>query len=142
MNSVFYLCRSPDDPDQFVFADELPDNYYSPGFFVVEAATQTGALDQIFKFRARQGEQVLDLDLKRSKEGRAYIVDAAENGKFYFKQVAFKKHSRYVGKRGGIFKGRPLYRMEPANTGLLEQACISRDFYFIGSPGIQMDSDI
>ncbi|MDN2709087.1 hypothetical protein O0880_06570 [Janthinobacterium sp. SUN118] len=142
MNSVFYLCRSPDDPEQFVFADELPNDYYSPGLFVVEASTQAGVVDQIFKFRARQGEQVLELELKRSENGRAYIVNAAKNGTFYFKLVAFKKSSRYVGLRSRVFQDMPLYRIEPANMGQLERACINRDFYFIGSSGIQTGNDI
>lgn len=135
MKSVFYLCRSPDDPERFVFADELPDNYYSPGLFIVEASARDGAMDPSFKFLARQGERILELDLKRSEEGRAYIVDAAENGKFYFKQVALKKSVRYDGRRISLFHDLPLYRMEPANMGLLERACIERDFYFIGSSG-------
>lgn len=140
MNSVFYLCRSPSDPDQFVFASELPDNYYSPGLFVVEAINRGGLLDQGFKFLARQGQQVMSLELRRSENGRAYIVDAAHNGKFYFKAIALDRSSRYSGKRRGLFHDMPLYRFEPANMRQLESACIDRDFYFVGSSGADADN--
>ena len=135
MNSVFYLCRSPTNPDQFVFANELPENYYSSGLFVVEAVTRRGLQEEVFKFSARQGQQTISLELRRSKSGRSYIVDAAQNGVFYFKAIALDRNSRYSGQRRALFHDMRLYRFEPANMTQLERACIDRDFYFIGSNG-------
>lgn len=140
MYSVFYLCRSPEDSKQFVFASELPENYYSPGLFVIEAASRGGRLEQTFNFLARQGQNTMSLELRRSKNGRAYIVDAAHNGKFYFKAVALDINSRYSGQRRWLFHDMPLYRLEPANMQQLESACIDRDFYFIGSAGVESDN--
>ncbi len=140
MNSVFYLCRSQNDSDQFVFANELPENYYSPGLFIVEAANRRGLLEQGFNFLARQGKQTISLELRRTENGRAYIVDAAHNGKFYFKAIALDRSSRYSGQRRGLFHDMPLYRFEPANMRQLERACIDRDFYFIGSTGTDVDN--
>lgn len=140
MKSVFYLCRSPNDPDQFVFANELPENYYSPGLFVVEAVNRRGLLEQGFKFLARQGQQTMSLELRRSENGRAYIVDAAHNGRFYFKAIALDRSLRYSGQRQGLFQDMPLYRLEPANMMQLERVCIDRDFYFIGSTGADADN--
>lgn len=140
INSVFYLCRSPSDPYQFVFANELPENYYSPGLFVVEATNRRGSLEQGFKFLARQGQQIMTLSLRRSENGRAYIVDAAHNGIFYFKAIALQKSSRYSGQRLDLFHDMPLYRLEPANMRQLESVCIDRDFYFIGSTGADSDN--
>lgn len=140
MSSVFYLCRSPSDPGQFVFANELPENYYSPGLFIVEAISRRGLLEQGFKFLARQGQQIMSLELHRSESGRAYVVDAAHNGRFYFKAIALDRNSRYSGQRRSLFHDMPLYRFEPANMRQLERACIDRDFYFIGSAGADADN--
>lgn len=140
MKSVFYLCRSPSAPDHFVFANELPKDYYSPGLFVVEADNRSGLLKQDFKFLARQGQQTMSLDLRRSKNGRTYIVDAADNGVFYFKAIALKRSSRYSGQNRDLFHDMPLYRFEPANMRQLESACINRDFYFTGSTGTNADN--
>lgn len=133
MASVFYLCRPPEDSSTFVFADELPDNYYSPGMFVVEAVNRRGQLGATFKFLARQGQQILSLELKQSEKKRTYIVDASQNGTFYFKAIALDRTARYSGQRISLFHNMPLYRIEPANMTQLERACKEKDFYFVGS---------
>jgi hypothetical protein len=140
MNSVFYLCRSPNDPKSFLFANELPDNYYAPGLFIVEADNRSGVLDERFKFLARQGLQTLNLELQGAERGRSYVVDAGENGKFYFKVIALDRTSRYFGHRSNVFRDMPLYRLEPANMRQLELACVERGFYFIGSAGSDGDN--
>ena len=137
MSPVFYLCRSPNDPKQFLFANELPEHYYSPGLFIVEAVNKRRMLSPSFKFLARQGQQTLSLDLRRSEKGRAYVANAGVNGIFYFKAVALDRTSRYTGRRESFFHDMPMYRLEPANMGQLERACVDRDFYFIGSAGIE-----
>ncbi|MCK0509573.1 hypothetical protein [Aromatoleum buckelii] len=141
MRSVFYLCRSPHDPELFLFANELPENYYSPGLFVVEAINRRGMLGPNFKFLARQDRQTMSLELRRSENGRAYMVDAGHNGTFYFKAIALDRKSRYSGQRGDSFNGMSLYRLEPANMRQLERICADRDFYFIGSAGIDPNND-
>lgn len=139
MPTVHYLCRSSDNSEHLVFANELPDEYYSPGLFVVEAVNPRGLLGPTFKFLARQGMQVIGLELKRSERGRAYIVNAGEIGIFYFKLVALNRKTRYFGNKVHLFHNMPLFRLEPANMVHLEKACLDRDFYFIGSNGSEND---
>lgn len=140
MATVFYLCRPPEDSNTFVFANELPDNYYSPGLFVVESDNSRGELGPAFKFLARQYQQTLYLELKRAERWRTYIVDAGQYGIFYFKAIALDRNIRYSGKNTSLFHNKPLYRLEPANMTLLERACVERNFYFVGGAG--EDSEI
>ena len=138
-DSVLYLCQSLDAPERFVFANELPEHHYSPGIFIVEAANRSGTLKPTFNFPARKGVQVMNLELRRVDNGRAYVVDAASNGMFYFKVIALNRNARYSGQRGGVFHDFPLYRLEPANMRQLERACLEHDFYFTGSAGFDAD---
>ena len=140
MPTVFYLCRSPDNSNEFVFANELPEDYYSPGLFVVQSVNPRGLPLQEYTFFARQGMQRLRLNLMRSKDGRAYVVDADINGIFYFKIIRLGNNERYTGSRTRVFNDTPLYRLEPANMMQLERACIERDFYFVGSSGGKDDA--
>jgi len=133
--SVFYLCHPPEDSDTLVFATELPENFYSPGIFVVEGATRGTRLGPTYKFLAREGQQTLYLELKQIEKGRTYIVDAGHNGAFYFKAISLNRDIRYSGQHQSLFNYFPLYRIQPANMTQLERACIERDFYFIGSSG-------
>jgi len=119
----------------FVFANELPVDYYNPGFFVIESINRRGQLEPTYQFLARQGQQTLSLELKQSKKGRAYVVDAGQNGIFYFRAIAFDRNTRYSGKLISLFRNMPLYRLDPANMSQLERACIENDFYFIGGSG-------
>ena len=135
MKKVLYLCRGNTDSDHFYFAPELPDNYFAPGQFVIEAKNSQGQLHTLYKFGAMQGGQELELELKPTERGRAYAVDAGANGKFYFKVVAMHRATRYVGQRQEMFEGMPFFRLEPANMQQLEQACKQSEFYFIGSAG-------
>lgn len=135
MKKVLYLCRASENSDGLLFAPELPENYYAPGQFVIEAMSASGQLHKLYKFSAMQGDQELELDLKPTERGRSYAVDAGSNGKFFFKVVAMSRGTRYAGQSILEFEGMPLYRLEPANMQQLEQACRRRDFYFIGNSG-------
>lgn len=135
MKKVLYLCRASENSDDLLFAPELPENYYAPGQFVIEAMSVSGQLHTLYKFSAMQGNQELELELKPTERGRSYAVDAGNNGKFFFKVVAMSRGTRYAGQSNTEFEGMPLYRLEPANMQQLEQACRRRDFYFIGNSG-------
>jgi hypothetical protein len=140
MGAVFYLCRSPDEPESLVFANELPEHFYSPGFFVIEAVSRSGMLGGRFSFLARKGQAKINLELQQSNNSRVYIVDTASNGVFYFKAIALARTLRYSGQRGSLFNDMPLYRLEPANMMRLERECIDHDFYFTGSTGMDTDN--
>jgi len=133
--NVLYLCRGAENSDEFFFAQELPEGFYSPGLFVIEARTARGMLHDAYRFAARQGDQVLNLELKATENGRAFVTDAATNGKFYFKAVTMSRETVYAGRLTQQFDGLPFFRLEPANMQQLEQACRQSDFYFTGSDG-------
>lgn len=133
--NVLYLCRGAEKSEELFFAQELPDDFYSPGLFVIEAKTVAGRLHNLYRFAARQGGELLDLELRTAKHGRAFIADAGANGKFYFKAVALSRSTVYAGNQQ--FSDLPLFRLEPANMQLLEQACRKSDFYFTGNDGAQ-----
>ena len=135
MKKVLYLCRGNADSNDFYFAPELPENYFSPGQFVIESKNTRGQMHDLYRFDAMQDNKELELELKPAERGRAYVVDAGANGKFYFKVVAMNRATRYAGKQQGPFDGMPFYRLEPANMQKLEQACLTNEFYFIGSAG-------
>jgi hypothetical protein len=139
MGTVFYLCRNPDEPDSLVFANELPDNFYSPGFFVIEAVSRSGMLGGRFNFLARRGQVTTSFELLQSKNSRVYVVNTVGNGVFYFKAIALARTVRYSGQRGYLFNDMPLYRLEPASMARLERECLVNDFYFIGSAGMDAD---
>lgn len=133
--NVLYLCRGTGNSDDFFFAQELPEGFYSPGLFVIEAQTLDGGLHDLYRFAARQGDQVLNLELKATENGRAFVVDAGANGKFYFKAVTMSRNTAYAGRLTQQFDSLPFFRLEPANMQRLEQACRRSDFYFTGSDG-------
>ncbi len=135
MKKVLYLCRGITDSHNLFFAPELPEYYFAPGFFIVEATDNLGKLEDIYEFTARQGTQEITLEIKHAENGRAYIVDAGQHGKFYFKAVAMSRSTQYGGSLVSNFEGFPFFRLEPANMQQLEQACRQNDFYFIGSSG-------
>ncbi|MDZ7889929.1 MAG: hypothetical protein U5M72_12030 [Pseudomonas sp.] len=129
---VHYLCHPPRDSLNFVYAAELPADYYAPGTFCIEAESANGKLSEFFAFPARMGERLIDTKLIKVNS-RTYAVTFAELGiKFYFKIVSLDKTARYVGNESNRFEYFRLFRVQPANTHRLEQACLDHDFYFIG----------
>lgn len=135
MPKVLYLCPGPESSDQLFFASELPENYFAPGIFVIQGKSVRGKPSRSYQFAARQGVQELDLMLASSESGRALVVDAGTNGKFYFKAVTMSRGINYAGLLDGVEKGEPFFRLEPANMRQLEQACSDFDFYFVGFGG-------
>jgi hypothetical protein len=128
---VHYLCHPPHDSVGFVYAAELPDRYYAPGFFCVEAENARGNVRDAFSFPARLGEQIISAELLQVAR-RTYSVNVEGVGTFYFKLVSLDRRARYIGGRAEEFSGYPLYRVQPANDHYLERACQAHDFYFVG----------
>ncbi|WP_286787674.1 MULTISPECIES: hypothetical protein [unclassified Pseudomonas] len=129
---VHYLCRPLHDSLNFVYATELPPDYYAPGTFCVEASSASGKLSESFKFPARMKERIIETKLTKVNS-RTYAVALEELSiKFFFKIISLDKTARYVGGEPNRFEGFRLFRVQPANTHRLEQACLNHDFYFIG----------
>ena len=70
MKKVLYLCRGITDSHNLFFAPELPEYYFAPGFFIVEATDNLGKLEDIYEFTARQGTQEITLEIKHAENGR------------------------------------------------------------------------
>jgi len=132
---VHYLCHPPDEMNDFVYASELPNGYYAPGMFCVEASDASGHLAESFQFPARFGDQLITTSLIQVT-ARTYTAQVEGLAmKFFFKLVSLDRTSRYVGRDPSRFEGFPLFRTQPANTQRLEQACVGHDFYFVGYGG-------
>lgn len=129
---VHYLCHPPRDSLNFVYATELPADYYAPGIFCVEASSASGKLSEFFAFPARMGERLIETKLTKVNT-RTYAVFFEELSiKFFFKIISLDKTARYVGNERNRFEDFRLFRVQPANTHRLEQSCLNHDFYFIG----------
>lgn len=130
--NVHYLCHPPGDSANFVYAAELPDDYYAPGMFCVEASSLSGTIPESFQFPAQLNKNIVILNLVRVN-ARTYAVELKEVGvRFFFKLISFDRTSRYVGQVPNRFSDYPLLRVQPANFLRLEQACLDYDFYFVG----------
>ena len=129
---VHYLCHPPGDSANFVYAAELPADYYAPGMFCVETSSLSGAISDSFQFPANLKGNTVLLKLARVSR-RTYSVEVNELGvKFFFKLISFDRTSRYVGQALNRFSDYPLLRVQPAHFLRLEQACLDYDFYFVG----------
>lgn len=129
---VHYLCHPPNETNGFVYAAELPNGYYAPGMFCVEASDASGNLAESFEFPARLGKRLITTNLVQVAT-RTYAVDIEELAvKLFFKLVSLDRKSRYEGRSSDRFSGLPLFRAQPANTQRLEQVCVNHDFYFVG----------
>lgn len=130
--NVHYLCHPPGDSKNFVYAAELPKNYYAPGMFCVEASNLSGTISESFQFPAQLNKSIVILNLIRVSD-RTYSVEVKELGvRFFFKLISFDRSWRYVGQAPNRFSDYPLLRVQPANLLRLEQACLDFDFYFVG----------
>ncbi|WP_146750269.1 hypothetical protein [Pseudomonas sp. RIT411] len=139
---VHYLCHPPGDSINFVYATELPADYYSLGMFAVEASNANGATSNSFKFPAQLKNNTIILELVQTS-GRTYTVDVKKIGmRFFFKLVSFDKTARYVGQARDRFIDYPLLRVQPANYLRLEQACLDHDFYFVGEGYERPESEL
>lgn len=129
---VHYLCHPPCDSVNFVYAAELPVNYYAPGMFCVEASSASGGIAESYQFPAQLKQNLIIPKLTRVN-ARTYSVEVEDLAmKFFFKLISFDRASRYVGQASNRFSDFPLLRVQPANSLRLEQACVNYDFYFVG----------
>jgi hypothetical protein len=130
---VHYLCHPPGDLLNFVYAAELPANYYAPGIFCIESKNRSGGLEGSYDFAAILGEQSINATLERVV-GRTFSVFIAVLAqRFLFKAVSLDRTARYVGWERNRFSDLPLFRVQPVSDKRLEEACQRHDFYFVGS---------
>lgn len=133
-NIVHYLCFYQD--VGFLFPDELPDNYYFPGLFLVETKGD-GKLSYDYSFDAMESGRRISLTMVRANEGEInstlYSVRTEHFGSFGFNLERINPKIRYGGQRSDLLNHRHFFAAVSIDQEKLERVCREFDFYFIGS---------
>ncbi len=121
----------------FLFPDELPDQYYSPGLFLVEEEGH-GRLSSSYLFDAMDGGRRVTLQMTRHDEGNQlsnlYVVRTDLFGTFGFSLTGINpKLAKYRGGRPQLQNHNRLRIAVTQNSRKLERICEEFDFYFIGA---------
>lgn len=131
---VYYLCYKTT-LNGFLFPDELPKDYYSPGLFILETDNNNN-LSYHYDFKAMQQGREITLKLFRSESSTSgsnlYIVKTADYGIFGFTVEQINPKIKYLGKKQKLANHKPLYIAISIDQKKLEQVCHEHDFYFIG----------
>lgn len=132
---VLYLSFFPPE-DGFLFPNELPDQYFAPGLFVVEAE-RDGSLAYRYTFVAMDAGGRVEFDLVRQDEAdptsNLYVVRTKQYGSFYFSLVDMNSRYQYRGKKRSLRDHGELKIAVTLDSQKLERVCQNFDFYFIGS---------
>ncbi|WP_243250043.1 hypothetical protein [Sulfitobacter pontiacus] len=132
---VFYLSFFHPE-NSFLFPNELPDQYYSPGLFIAEAK-RDGNLAYRYTFDAMDSGDRVRLELVRQDEGdissSLYVVRTKKYGSFYFSFLDLNHRFRYRGKKRSLIDHGELKVALSRDNQKLERVCQNFDFYFIGS---------
>ncbi|MDC8443626.1 hypothetical protein JJO83_13100 [Halomonas aquamarina] len=136
MNSlVYYLCFFSQGGG-FLFPDELPPDYYSPGLFLIEP-NQNGEYPYSFSFDAMDNGKRVSLNLVRADEGNPrstlYVVRTKHYGSFWFNLERVNPFLPYLGTRPQLKNHRSFGVAITTDSVKLERVCHKFDFYFIGS---------
>lgn len=138
-DSVLYLCyKNIYNEVGFVFPSELPENYYSPGFFVITKSyldVQSDKYDFFdeYDFLAMYEGKLLKTTLRKTNKNN-FIVNVGKLGEFCF-EAKFVSNwiNRYIGsKRVKEIKGNSMYVLISKDNERLESVCREHDFYFVG----------
>lgn len=134
-NNVYYLSFY-NDPVGFLFPDELPNNYYSPGLFLLETEND-GNYAYSYSFDAMDNGTRVEHKLFRANEGDSsstlYVVRTKHYGSFWFNLEMINPHLRYSGKRTQLHNHRNFSVAMTTDSDKLERICHKYNFYFIGS---------
>lgn len=136
MNREVYYLSFFGEQQGFLFPDELPGNYYSPGLFLIEPE-QNGTYAYSYAFDAMDNGSRISLSLVRAEEGNAqstlYVVKTKNYGSFGFDLRGINPRFRYIGGRQQLSNHRDFSIAFSTDTEKLERVCKSFNFYFIGS---------
>ncbi len=137
MSNIVYYLSFYREQLGFLFPDELPKNYYSPGLFIVEEKSN-GELPYSYSFDAMYNSKRVSLNLVRVDEGNPsgslYVVKAKHYGSFWFKLDRVNPLvTRYQGNRPQLQSHNPFRVAVTTDSAKLERICQKFDFYFIGS---------
>lgn len=131
---VYYLCFLGE-RSGFLFPDELPKNYYSPGLFLV-TPEEDGTYAFSYTFDAMDNGVRISLNLVRADEANPrstlYVVRTDSYGSFWFDLRVVNSQFRYIGNRSQISQYRDFSVAVSVDADKLERACKNFNFYFIG----------
>ena len=141
MKQVWYLClNNKFRKAGFVFPNELDDDYYSPGFFVIESSEDVNRFFDSYIFWAVDKGKFTKTILNRNNKG--FIVDTGKYGEFHFEAIfAPTPMNRYVGVSTDVKEIKSkLYILKCSDIEKLEKVCREYDFYFIGNNGFRHEN--
>lgn len=136
MKQVFYLClNNKFRKAGFVFPNELDDDYYAPGFFVIESSGDVNRFSDNYMFLAIDKGKIVKTILNRNNKG--FIVNTEKYGEFQFEAIfAPTPMNRYIGISPEFKEIKTkLYILKCSDDEKLENVCREHDFYFIGNNG-------
>jgi hypothetical protein len=143
MNDRVYYLSFFVEQGGFLFPDELPDDYYSPGLFIVER-NQYNEYPDVFLFDAMDNGRRVSLHLERASEGWAlstlYVVRTERYGSFWFQIEEVNPSLYYLGRRVQLQGSNNFGVAITTDERKLELACQEHSFYFIGSTLRESDS--
>lgn len=140
MKRVLYLClNNKFNNVGFVFPNELEENFYSPGFFIIQAE------DKLVRMPRKFHNEYLFLAVEKGKifkntlkfiENNKFKVNTEKYGDILFEAIYVPSTiNRYIGSRHNLISEgfNNMYALKCTNTELLERICKENDFYFVGS---------
>jgi hypothetical protein len=136
MNGEVYYLSFFSELQGFLFPDELPINYYSPGLFLV-IPEGNGVHAYSYTFDAMDNGRRISLSLLRADEenpqSTLYVVKTNNYGSFWFDLRKINPRFRYIGGRQQLYQHRDFSIAVSADADKLERVCKSFNFYFIAS---------
>jgi hypothetical protein len=136
MNNRVYYLSFFSQGGGFLFPDELPNNYYSPGLFLIEN-NRSGKYPFAFSFDAMDNGRRVSLKLERANEGdprsTLYVVKTKHYGSFWFNLEDINPSLGYLGTKLKLQDNHSFSVAISKDSEKLERECHNFDFYFIGS---------
>lgn len=136
MSGIVYYLSFFAEGAGFLFPDELPANYYSPGLFLV-LPSEDGTYAYSYSFDAMDNGQRVTLKLVRVEEDNPrsslYAVKTKNYGSFWFNLREINPKIRYMGGRRQLRKHGAFSVAISTDDNKLERTCNDFNFYFIGS---------
>lgn len=136
MNRIVYYLSFFSAEVGFLFPDELPQNYYSPGLFLVESESNNNCANS-YVFDAMDNGKRIDLKLIKANEGDAesalYMVKTEHYGIFWFNLERINTEFRYRGSHPQLKNHSDFFVAVTTDHEKLERVCQEFNFYFIGN---------
>lgn len=133
-NLVYYLSFLSE--EGFLFPEELPENYYAPGLFIIEQ-NQTHEFGFRYTFDAMDNGTRVSLSMVRANENdrnsTLYVVKTEYYGSFWFNLELINPHIKYKGKKQELLNHNNLGIALTTDSNKLERICHDFNFYFIGN---------